>query len=376
MTTKAAIRPCTWNGTEVPNAVATFGRGTRTLLLGGAVCVVGFGIHSSRNVLLPVLFGFLFAAGVQPLVRLLEGKRVPSVLAIAAGLAAMLVLLAAAAGTLVWGMLTVVAELPHYQAALSNLQAAVTRLFASHDLSQAAILVQRQQLLSLRASDVSAVIDFSFQVIGFAMLSGLVAFFGLIERTSLVRRLSLRENTSWQRILADTQRYLGIKALTAALTGVLAAAICAATGLSNPALWGAIAFWLNYIPVVGSILAGVPPVAIAYVTHSPELALIVLLGYLVINLAIGSYLEPRWLGAAAGLSPLVVILSVGTWAALLGPLGALLAVPLTMTSKIGCFHTRDLAWVARFLGHIDEADSALEPESVPVSETARASLFG
>lgn len=298
------------SSTRQASSIPSSGRGTHAVMLLGAACVAGFGIHASREVLLPILFGFLFATAAQPLVNLLERLRVPSALAIAGGLVGMLLIFIGGSGTVLWGG----------------------------------------------------------------------AFFGLLERESLVRRLSWGRGNgeSWSRILADTQRYLGIKTVTSALTGLLAAAVCIAADLPNPALWGAIAFWLNYVPVVGSILASIPPLVVSLASQPGDVTLGVLIGYLAINFAIGNYLEPRWQGAAAGLSPLGVVLSIAAWGGLLGPLGALLAIPLTMSIKIGCFHTRDLSWLARLLGGVQASSPPGRPETPAEVETllpARASLF-
>src|SRR5690606_13720960 len=144
----------------------------------------------------------------------------------------------------------------------------------------------------------------------------LVAFFALLERESLVRRMSgdpqVRE--TWSRITSDTQRYLGIKAATSAITGALATMVCWWAGLPNPALWGAIAFWLNFVPVVGSILAGIAPIVVALSIHSPQVATLVACGYLLINMVFGNIIEPRWQGKAAGISPLIVVLAIAIWA--------------------------------------------------------------
>lgn len=349
-------------------------------MLLGAACVAGFGIHASREVLLPILFGFLFATAAQPLVNLLERLRVPSALAIAGGLVGMLLIFIAGSGTVLWGVLDIAREMPRYQRAITSAQLDLTGFFASHGLTQLAFFVQGQRFSDWGAADVGGIVDIATQLIAFATLAGLVAFFGLLERESLVRRLSWGRGNgeSWSRILADTQRYLGIKTVTSAITGLLAAAVCIAADLPNPALWGAIAFWLNYVPVVGSILASIPPLVVSLASQPGDVTLGVLIGYLAINFAIGNYLEPRWQGAAAGLSPLGVVLSIAAWGGLLGPLGALLAIPLTMSIKIGCFHTRDLSWLARLLGGVQASSPPARPETPAEIETllpARASLF-
>lgn len=144
-----------------PTPSVLTGRGTRALLLIGAACVTGFGIYFSRNVLLPILFGFLFAAAAQPLVNALERRRIPSPLATCVGLVAMLLVFAIASGTFVWGILDLATELPRYQTALVEARGDVARFLAMSGLSQVAMIVQRQRIFRLSDSDVGTVIDFS-----------------------------------------------------------------------------------------------------------------------------------------------------------------------------------------------------------------------
>jgi predicted PurR-regulated permease PerM len=235
---------------------------------------------------------------------------------------------------------------------------------AEHGLHRIALLVQTRVGMDLGNLEVTSLVNYATDLVGFATLAALVAFFGLLERSFFSRRLSgsRRANQTWQRILADTQRYLGIKSATSALTGLVAGAACWLVGLPNAPLWGAIAFWLNYLPVVGSILAALPPLLIALATQDASAAISVGVAYLAINMLIGNYLEPKWHGTAAGLSALAVIISIASWGALLGPLGALLAVPLTMTIKIWCYHTPDLSWLARLLGETElHSEEEFEP---------------
>ncbi len=352
----------------LPESEGRAGRGARALMLLAAVTLVGMGISAAREVILPILFGFLFAAAAQPLVMICERHKVHSALAVLVGLIGMLMILMAASGTLVFGTLDLATEMNRYEAAIRGAQLDLTRYFGSHGFMRLAVLVQRQKFLEVDEGSVGMLVDFSVSLIGFATLAGLVAFFGLLERDSLIRRLSgsfeMRE--TWSRVLSDTQRYLGIKAATSAITGVLAALVCLLADLPNPTLWGAIAFWLNFVPVVGSIMAGIPPIIVALATQSPHVAAMVASGYLAINMVFGNIIEPRWQGKAAGMSPLVVVLAIAIWAGLLGPLGALVAIPLTMVTKIGFFHTKDMSWVARLLGDtaptVPAQDVELDPE--------------
>ena len=105
-------------------------------------------------------------------------------------------------------------------------------------------------------------------------------------------------------------------------------------GLDFPVLWGLLAFLLNYVPSIGSLIAAIPAVFIALIQLSLLQALMIGLGYFVINIAIGGVIEPRVMGRGLGLSTLIVFLSLVFWGWIFGPVGMILSVPLTMTAKI------------------------------------------
>ncbi|MGA9620421.1 MAG: AI-2E family transporter, partial [Serratia proteamaculans] len=99
-------------------------------------------------------------------------------------------------------------------------------------------------------------------------------------------------------------------------------------------VWALLAFSLNYIPNIGSVLAAIPPVAQVLVFSGLYEALLVVAGYLAINLVFGNIIEPRMMGRGLGMSTFVVFLSLLFWGWLLGPVGMLLSVPLTSVCKI------------------------------------------
>lgn len=180
----------------------------------------------------------------------------------------------------------------------------------------------------------------------------IVTLFSILELAVLdvkLERLFARRVLSrhdYLRGLRETQRYLLIKTLTCALTGLLAGIWVWTLGLTNPLLWGLLAFALNYIPVIGSLVAGIVPVVLALVELSFGGAALVAVGYLVINLSIGNILEPRIMGQSLGLSPVAILLSVALWGFVLGPVGALLAVPMTMVLKIHLEQNERFSFVA------------------------------
>jgi len=115
-------------------------------------------------------------------------------------------------------------------------------------------------------------------------------------------------------------------------------------------MWALIAFFLNYIPNIGSIIASIPAIIIALIQFNFYYALLVALIYLVINIVMGSIIEPKYLGKELGLSTLIIFLSLIFWGWLLGPVGMLLSVPLTMIMKIALESNDDTRWISILLG--------------------------
>ena len=128
-------------------------------------------------------------------------------------------------------------------------------------------------------------------------------------------------------------------------------------GVDYPILWSLLAFLLNYVPNIGSIIAAVPAVLLALVQLGPGSALWAAAGYLATNVVFGNILEPRFMGRGVGLSPLVVFLSLIFWGWVLGPVGMFLSVPLTITAKIALAASDDTRWAAVLLGTGEEAVS-------------------
>jgi AI-2 transport protein TqsA len=217
---------------------------------------------------------------------------------------------------------------------------------------------------------VQATKDVAFKVFSFfgsTLLILILTVFMLSEARMFGRRVQAileARGPNLDRFLsatADIQKYLGMKTLISLATGFLAGFLCWAAGLDFFVLWGILAFALNFIPVLGSIIAGVPPLLLAFLVAGGPSAIAVGIGYVSINFFLGNFLEPMLMGRRFGLSTLVVIISVLFWGFIWGPVGMLLAVPLTMVLKVMLDNTDELRWIAVAITK-EKRHPILEPE--------------
>lgn len=177
---------------------------------------------------------------------------------------------------------------------------------------------------------------------------------------------------TFTRLSEDVRRYIGIKTLVSLGTGALVAGWLAFLGVEYPLLWGLLAFVLNYVPTIGSYIAAVPGVLFADLQLGPGTGLAAAIGYLVVNTLMGNVIEPRVMGRGMGLSTLVVFLSLVFWGWVLGPVGMLLSVPLTVILKRALELQESTRWIGVLLGpELAAAREASAPTSrEPTSEAA------
>jgi len=146
------------------------------------------------------------------------------------------------------------------------------------------------------------------------------------------------------------KHYMIFKTIISLATGALIAIWLYILGVDYPVLWGFLAFLLNYIPNIGSIIAAIPAVILATAQLGVGSAILSAAGYIVVNFVIGNIIEPRLMGRQLRLSTLVVFISLIFWGALLGLVGAILSIPLTMTLKFAFESNEKTRWIAVLLG--------------------------
>ena len=352
--------------------------GARFLLMLASGVVVVWGLQFAQSILLPFALALFLAILSLPIVLGLMRRKVPAVVAI---------LLAVVVVMGVFGLLILLASqsLPELGTRAERYQVALQALWDGilNDLSERfdrplnelldTQFLERVDLVGVIQQALTRATIFLSQT----FLVFLVMIFVLAEATVFPAKLraltggSPRGEERMGKIVVEIQSYLVIKTVISLLTGLLLGGFCWFMGLDFPVLLGLVAFALNYIPTVGSIIAAVPAILLSLILEgtAPH-AVGVTAGYVTVNTIFGNIIEPNLMGRRLGLSPLVVVLSLLFWNFVWGPLGALLSVPLTMMVKIWLENTPDLRWVAVLLakqvpatGHVTSSSENPEPDS-------------
>jgi predicted PurR-regulated permease PerM len=334
------------------------GSGAKMVLMMAALVVVGAGIKLAAPLLVPLLLATFLAIITAPMVLWLRKHHIPSFIAVIAALlvnGAVLGLIGVAVSQSITGLSL---RLPEYQELFTAWFEHATEWLTRYGLASDRLveLVSPGDVMGTAANLFKSVAN----ILSNLVLVLVVVVFMLFEVLGLEAKLmrivpDRRRLVHLARGTRRVNRYLAVKTLTSAATGGLCGLICYAVELDFPILWGILAFLLNFVPTIGSIIAAIPPTLLALVLIGPAAALLTAGGYLAVNFTIGNFLEPRILGRTLGLSPLVVFLSMVLWSWLLGPVGALLAVPLTMVVRIAVGDTEDLRWISVLLGPAGEA---------------------
>jgi AI-2 transport protein TqsA len=339
----------------MPESRRDSGRATRVLLTIAALMVVIAGLNEAQTVLIPVLLALLLAILCTPAVFWLRDHRVPTVAAV---LLVVIVLLGVltACGVLVGGSINGFVEAaPRYQERIDNVGDSIGGWLEARGVDTSRIhasdVFQPGSLIGILGSGLTALLA----TLSNTFVVVLILVFMLLEAVFLPLKMRAalgRADADLQRFTRaahEVQKYLGLKTAVSAVTGLLIGGWVALLGLDFAVTWGFLAFLLNFIPNIGSMIAAIPAVLLALVQLGLARAILVAVGFLVINLVIGNIVEPQLMGRTLGMSTLAVFLSLVFWGWLWGPVGMFLSVPLTMILKIGMENSRDLKWVAILL---------------------------
>ena len=337
-------------------------RGTRFLVIAAALVIIAGGINQVQSALVSFLVAVFLAVIGTPPVLWLERKRIPSLVAVLIVLAGMIVILLIVGGL-------VGASLSKFSDALPSLQ----QRFQEQVSALEALLVKKgipvTEKMLHEYINPGGVMNLTARLIaglGSALtniiLILLTVAFILFEASSFPVKLRAvigdpqRAFPQFTRFVNNIERYVLIKTLISLATGILIGIWLSILGAQFPILWGFLAFVLNYIPSVGSTIAAIPAVLLALMQLGIGSALMATAGYMTINFVLDNVIETRLMGRKLGLSTLVVFLSLVFWGSLLGPVGMVLCIPLTMTLKFACENNKSTQWIAVLLSSESAAE--------------------
>lgn len=326
-----------------------------------AVVVVLAGVKAASAIMVPFLLSMFIAIACSPLINWASRYRIPRWLSVTLVILLIIVIGFMLAGLVGQSLTEFRQNLPIYQAQLSK-----EFVWIVEQLRYFNIFIDKELILAHLDPGTAISVATNFisglgGVLSNLFLIILTVIFMLFEAESIPKRVhvALRDPSMKlhhiDRFLQSVKDYLGIKSLVSLATGTLIGVWLFFLGVDHFMLWAVLAFLLNFIPNIGSIIAAIPAVLVAFLEFGLAKAGLTGLGFIVVNMLMGNVIEPRYMGRGLGLSTLVVFLSLIFWGWLLGSVGMLLSVPLTMIVKIALESREETMWLAVLLS-ADDAD--------------------
>jgi len=340
----------------------------RGLLAAAGIVIVVAGMRAAQTILVPFVVSIFLSVVVSSPLMWMQRKGVPTVLAVLAVVLGLL-LVGTGIGALVGSSLNdFSAALPEYQEKLEQETDQALAMLEEHgfEIDQTLKGVvdpgAAMRMVGTLLKGLGGILTNAFLIL-------LTVIFILLEAASFPAKVRAALGNPkayfahFTLFTDNLKRYFAIKTIICLTTGVAIAIWVWALGVDYPLLWGLVAFLLNYVPNLGSIIAAVPAVLLALLQFGPARALVLAAGYVVVNVVLGNFVEPRYQGRGLGLSTLVVFLSLVIWGWIWGPVGMLLSVPLTMTLKIALESSDETKWMAVLLGPEPQPDEPPAPSA-------------
>ncbi|ADN09628.1 AI-2E family transporter [Sulfurimonas autotrophica] len=319
-----------------------------------SVVIVLAGIKSASVIIIPFLLSLFIAIILSPLYNYFNSKGIADILSVTLVITVFILFLAFVAkliGTSVHDFSanidTYAQKLSGYYQLISTYAASLGIAISTDDISN---LINMKQAMKFATSIIQSM--GSMFTNGFIII--LTVVFMLLESQYFVKKVEFADGhqetiAHIETIFSKIKNYMVLKALISLLTGVIVWLSLSFIGTDYAFLWGILAFMLNFIPNIGSIIAAIPAVLITLVQLGAMSALLVTLLYTVINVVIGSIVEPKVMGKGLGLSTLIIFLSLLFWGWLLGIVGMLLSIPLTIMAKIIFDANQNTQWIGVLL---------------------------
>lgn len=334
--------------------------GLKIVIMLGMLVIILSGIRVAADIIVPFILALFIAVVLNPVVQRMVKLRIPRVIAVSLLIVIIVMLMVLLLAYLGTSLNELARTLPQYRSSLviplKNLEPWLQRAGIGVSVDELVKYIDPNAAMTL-VTNLLAQLSNAMSSIFLLLLT---VVFMLLEVPQLPNKLKqmmsrpIEGMAAIQRAIDSVSHYLVLKTAISIVTGLVAWGMLAALDVRFAFVWGLLAIALNYIPNIGSVLAAIPPIAQVLVFSGLYDALVVFAGYLVINLVFGNILEPRIMGRGLGLSTLVVFLSLIFWGWLLGPVGMLLSVPLTIIVKIALEQTNGGQSIAVLLSDLNK----------------------
>ena len=331
-----------------------------------SITIIIAGVIAIKSILIPILLAlFLSIICFQP-IQYLEKKKVPYTLALTIVLISTAIILFIFGGIIGNSISDFIVDIPFYDKKLREI---FVHIYQGLNISSSTLntdqlfeVIDPGKFLSftaLAAGEIGKVFSDYFLII-------FIMIFMLLEVKIFILKIELIEKVFGKSLLflndigVSIRHYLSIKTYVSLVTGLLIWLWLVVLGVDYAILWGLIAFLLNYIPNIGSLLAAIPTMLFSLIQLGVEGMVWTGLCYLVINTFMGNIVEPKVMGKGLGLSTLVVFLALIFWGFILGPVGMFLSIPLTITIKIILEQNKKTQWLAVLLSTEKETKQMLK----------------
>ncbi|MGQ0286955.1 AI-2E family transporter [Pasteurellaceae bacterium 22721_9_1] len=319
---------------------------TQALVVLAALVVIFAGIKLASEIVVPFLLSLFIAIICSPLIRFMTNRKVPHWLAITGLFLLILLVFFFLIGLINSSVREFSHSMPQYRELLTQRINDIQLVAAKWNIP---LTIKREAVLehfdpnSIMNFVSSLLLNFS-NVVSNAFVLILVVVFMLLEAPYAKRKFAIafshnlqeqgQEERHLDLVLQSIISYLGIKTTVSLMTGIAVWLLLEIAGVQYSVLWATLSFLFNYIPNIGSVIAAVPIVIQTLLLNGFPTGFGVAIGVIMINVIIGNVIEPKMMGQRLGLSTLVIFLSLLFWGWLLGTVGMLLSVPLTMALKI------------------------------------------
>lgn len=339
----------------------------RTVVIISASCLIALAIRLAAGFLVPILIGLWITILCLPLTAWLRRRGLPRWAAITIPTAVLFLTSVVVVYFVVAWIADLDDQLPTYQARISEQRTNLNAWLNDHGISVPEDHVDEQVSANAIVSLVKAIVPSTLAVISGLGMAFLLFVFSLIEADDAKQRLEGALGASSPH-LARLREYVDLVARAILLRAVLG--LCTAfgdgillklVGVPHVGLWVVVSFVCSFVPYIGYWVAMIPPLLVALATQGVEGAVAVFFGYWLINGFFDSVIGPRFQGNRLNLSPALTIISVLFWGALLGAVGGMLALPLTLGIKLLVL---DAFPESRWLSHAIEAGVRSETTAI------------